>query len=246
VYNFFVDGLLIDTGHSNMRKEIFSALSNLPVKQMFISHHHEDHSGNIPILKNHFNSPVYASSKCVKVMKNPPKISFAQWLTWGDRKPNFALEAKDDFIKTPKYHFEIIPIPGHASDMVCLFEKNKGWLFSADLFVNEYIKYFMRPESVSQQISSLKKILQLDFEIMFCSHNPQFKNPKIKLQKKLEFFETFYGNVARLFHKGYSIQQIFKEMKIKESWGIRIMSHGNLSTSNMIKAVIRDEESMHE
>lgn len=238
---YFVDGMLIDTGHSNMQKEVVTMLSQFPINQIFITHHHEDHTGNLAVLKNHFRCPTYASSLCVEMMKQPPKISFAQWLTWGNRPPNFDLQAKDQYIETSQHYFEIIPIPGHAFDMVALFEKKEGWLFSSDLFVSEYIRYFMRAESMKGQIESIQKVLDLDFEILFCGHNPQFKNGKQKLKKKLAFFENFYGQVARLFHEGHSINSIFKEMKLKRSWGIRLLSTGELSTLNMIKSVIRDE-----
>ena len=45
VHSFFVDGLLIDTGQSNIRKEYMEAISNFHIDQVFITHHHEDHTG---------------------------------------------------------------------------------------------------------------------------------------------------------------------------------------------------------
>ena len=239
---YFIDGLLIDTGHSNMRNEVFDAISPLPVDQIFLTHHHEDHTGNLGLFQKHFNCPSYASRLCRQLMEEPPKISVAQWLIWGRAKPNFNIEVKENRLDTPQYSFELIPIPGHAVDMVALFERNEGWLFSADLFVSEYIRFFMRSESMGQQINSIKHILQLDFKVLFCSHNPQFENGKEKLAQKLDFFEDFYGNVARYHHEGYSVEAIFKAMGIKKSWGIRLLSTGELSTRNMINAVIRDEQ----
>ena len=242
---YFIDGLLVDTGHSRMRKEITQQLSSLSVDQIFITHHHEDHTGNAQVLSQQFQCPTYASSLCAEVMRKPPKISFVQWMAWGNRPANFDLRPKDHFIETKKYLFEIIPIPGHALDMVALFEKNEGWLFSSDLFVSEYIKYFMRPESMLEQIESIKKVLELDFNVMFCGHNPQFKNGKQKLKNKLRFFENFYQKVAELNQKGYSVNAIIKEMKLKRSWKTRILSTGELSTANMVKSVIRDEKTIN-
>lgn len=246
VHTYFVDGLLIDTGHSNMEVEIMKTLTKLPVNQVFITHHHEDHTGNLAPLQRYFQCPTYASSLCVEMMKNPPKISPAQWMTWGDRPANFELKVKEEYIETPNHTFQIIPIPGHAKDMVALWEKEEGWLFSADLWVYDYIRYFMRAESVGEQIESLKLVLSLDFEVLFCSHNPQFENVKPRLRNKLQFFEDFYGNVADLHHKGHSISAIHKALNIKESWQIRIASLGELSTLNMVKAVIRDEAKLVE
>jgi len=245
VHIFFVDGLLIDTAQSRMRKEVLGVIENLPVQQIFLTHHHEDHSGNLTAIQEKFSVPTYASSKCVELMKKPPSISFAQWVTWGKSKANFNITPEDKHIETARYSFELIPIPGHAEDMLGLYEQNQGWFFSADLYVNDYIKFFMRNESMAQQIISIQRVLKLDFEVLFCNHNPQLKDGKKLLQSKLNFLENFYGKVSRLYQKGYSISAIYKELKLKRSWSIRLLSHGNLSTLNMIQSVFRDEQISH-
>lgn len=239
---FFVDGLLIDTGHRNMQKEVLQALGGLKVDQIFITHHHEDHTGNVAELQAKFACPAFASAKCVELMKDPPPISFAQWLTWGARPAFPGLSETMDRLSSANYDFEVYPIPGHAEDMLCLYEREQGWLFSADLWVSDRIRYFMRPESVREQIQSIRKILELDFEVLFCSHNPQFKGGKQRLANKLQFFEDFYGKVATLYHQGMKPNQIMKTLGLKENWNIRLTSGGELSTLNMITAVIRDEQ----
>jgi len=242
VYIYYIDGLLIDTGQPKMRKEILEKLNLLQVNQIYLTHHHEDHSGNAPALQKQFNCPVYASSPCCEMMKNPPSISFAQHIFWGDRPANFDLIAKDDVIETEKYSFQIIPVPGHAVDMVALYEPKKRWLFTADLYVHHRIKYFMKSESVAQQIDSIKRILELDFDVMLCGHYPQLKNAKPLLKKKLHFFEDFYQKVAELHHQKYSPKAIFQKLQLKEKLTTKILSHGHLSTINMVKAVVRDEK----
>lgn len=239
---FFVDGLLIDTGPSRMRKEIWQAVSPLAVEQIFITHHHEDHTGNLATLQSHFACPAFASAKCVELMKAPPPISFAQWLTWGPRPAFRGLTETMDRLNTPTHSFEIYPVPGHAEDMLCLYERERGWLFSADLWVSDRIRYFMRAESVRQQIASIRKVLELDFDVLFCSHNPQFEGGKQRLVNKLQFFQEFYGKVAEQYHRGLAAKQIIQALALKENWNIRLTSGGELSTLNMVKAVIRDEQ----
>lgn len=240
---YFLDGLLIDTGHSNMSKAVFDTIAPLPVEQIFITHHHEDHTGNLAAFQTHFKCPTYADPACVELMKKPPKISFAQWSIWGNRPANFKLQAKTKILQTSNYSFELISVPGHAVDMVCLYEANRGWLFSADLWVKEYIRYFMDSESMWQQIVSIRRVLELDFDVLLCGHNPQFENGKEKLAQKLQFLEDFYGRAATLYHQDYTASAIMKKMNIKEDWATRILSTGQLSAINMVKAVIRDEES---
>ena len=242
VHVYYIDGLLIDTGQSRTSKEIIRYIGELDVRQIFVTHHHEDHSGNLHLLQKHFNCPAYASATCCELMKKPPKISFVQNVFWGNRPPNHQLIPHGESIRTDNYTFQIIPIPGHAIDMVALYEPNKKWLFSADLYVHYYINYFMENESVTQQIESIKKVLELDFEVLFCAHNPKFTGGKGLLEKKLVFFESFYAQVSELYEKGYIDQQIFKRLNFKENKYIKLFSQGNLSKMNMVKSVIRDIE----
>ncbi len=238
---YYLDGLLIDTGYRKMRTSIVEAIGQLPVEQIFISHHHEDHTGNLNFLQQHFNCRAYSSELCAQLMIRPPRISLPQKLSWGDRPGTDQLEIVGPVVETNRFELEVIPVPGHAIDMLALFEAGRGWLFSADLYLHHYIAYFIQDESMAQQIQSIQRVLQLDFDVLFCAHNPQLKNGKSKLRKKLHFLEEFYGKVAQLYHKGLSEQQILRAMSLKEKWFVRLLSGGHLSTVNMIRSVMRDE-----
>ncbi len=242
VYIYFIDGLLIDTGQRQMQKDIIETLKPLPVQQIFITHHHEDHTGNLAELQRQFDCAVLSSKLCSKMMEAPPKISFAQQLVWGDRPAYKGFEIQESSIAINQFKFEIIPIPGHAADMVALYEPNKKWLFSADLFINTYIAYFLENESIVDQINSIKTVLKLDFEVMFCAHKPILENGKGKLHKKLNFLLDFYEQVAELHQKGFAPKQIFKKLQLQEDWFTRLLSGGALSKMNMVKSAIRDFE----
>ncbi len=240
-YIYFVDGLLIDTGQSHAKKEILRTVAELNVGQLFITHHHEDHSGNIEAIKAKFGCSVSASALCCEIMKDPPPISFAQKLVWGSRPSNCDLvPIVSDYLETPNHRFTIIPIPGHASDMVALYEPEEKWLFSADLYINSYIGYFLDNESIVQQIESIKKVLKLDFRVMFCSHSPQLENGRKKLEEKLQFLEGFNHSVVDLYEKGFNEKEIFKALKLKENQFVYLLSGKHLSKRNMVRSAIRD------
>lgn len=239
---YFIDGLLIDSGQARARKSIFQNCLSLKVKQLFITHHHEDHSGNIAPMVQQFNCKTYASQACVNIMKKPPPLSFVQKLSWGNRPAYTNLIPLEKELKTEHYTFQLIPIPGHAPDMVALYEADQKWLFSADLFIHPYIGYFLENESILQQIKSIKKILRLDFKVMLCSHNPQFEKPKEALTQKLHFLENFYGQVIQHYEKGINENQIFKLLQLKENHFVKLLSNGKLSKINMLKSAIRDYE----
>ena len=237
---FFVDGLLIDTGQRNMSRSVMKTISSLEVKQIYLTHHHEDHTGNISVLQRRFNCGVYASTKCCELMTNPPPISLAQRMVWGNRPAYHHLIPIIDLLRTPKHTFQLIPIPGHAEDMVALYEPDKKWLFSGDLFINSYIGYCLQNERIMQQITSIRRVLTLPFETMFCSHNLATTEGRSWLEKKLSYLEKFYQDVARLYQKGYSPKEIFNRLDLKEHGGIHLLSHGMLSKMNMVRSVIRD------
>lgn len=240
---YFVDGMLIDTGHTRMRRTIVRILSQLPVKHIFLTHYHEDHSGNLHPLVKHFQCPVYASARTAEIMKAPPAISPAQAISWGNRPAFEDIIPIENEIQTLNHTFQIIPIPGHAPDMVALYEPNKKWLFSADLYVHHYIRYFLSDESMLQQIQSINRILHLDFDVLLCSHAPQFKGGKQLLQKKLHFFEQFFSDVQGLYQQGYSAEEIGRQMRLKENKILTILSRGSLTPMNMVRSVIRDLQS---
>ena len=194
-----------------MRNQVKEQTRNLPVKQVFITHYHEDHTGNIEELREQHGCNVFASELCCEIMKDPPRISFLQRQVWGDRDPDQHLISKSGFIETNNYRFEIIPVPGHAADMVALYERSKGWLFSADVYVNARIDYMLEEESIGEQIQSIKKILKLDFEQMFCCHKPRLENGRDFLQKKLEFSRTVLWRSLIPAHAGmFNSRDFFK------------------------------------
>ncbi|MBL4648687.1 MAG: MBL fold metallo-hydrolase [Aureispira sp.] len=239
---FFVDGLLIDTGHSKVQKSALRTLGKLEVEQIVLTHHHEDHTGNLQALKQLKDCPVYAHQTCARLMESPPPVCFLERKTWGVNTAVQGIIPIDKTIETEQYKFHIINTPGHSEDHICLYEANQGWLFSGDLYVHHYIRYFMATESVTQQIESLKKVLELDVQRYFCSHSFSEDLFQERFGRKLKFLEDFYGNVVQLHQKGLGPTKIMKELRMKEKWMIRLLSGGWLSGLNMVHSAIRDTE----
>lgn len=155
---YFIDGLLIDAGQSRMKDSVLSELKDYQIDKIFLSHHHEDHTGNVESIRSMANCKVYGSKLCSDMMKDPPGISPAQKMVWGDRDSVDYIEPVADYIDTPNYRFELIPIPGHAPDMVALYERSKRWLFSSDLYVSSYIGYMLPDENLMEQIESIDRV----------------------------------------------------------------------------------------
>ena len=243
VHSFFIDGLLIDTGPPKLGKELLQWLEKKALNQVFITHHHEDHSGNVNPISTQFKVPIYGSSRCSELVQGKVATSLPQRIFWGT--PVFTdrvMAYEKTVLRSAKHSFELIPIPGHSIDQVALFEPHQGWLFSADAFVSPKIKYFMQKESMLQQIASLAKIIALDFDLLLCCHNPIKKGGKALLEQKKAYLEDYYSAVVYYHQKGQSPRQILHSIGAKERWLQSFFSAGNMCALNMVKAVIRDEQ----
>lgn len=237
VFMYVVDELIIDTAQHHMAKAALELLSEKRLNCIVLTHHHEDHSGNAAMIGRQHAIPVMAHPLAVEKLRLSFPILPYQRLVWGKAPPVTATPLAD-VVETHRYTFTPVHTPGHSKDHIVLFEKQQGWLFSGDLYLGERIKFFRSDEDICDQIASLKKLTNLDFDILFCGHNPRLKNGKHKIRKKLQFLEDVYGNVRKLAEKGYSEKAVIKALDPKNDRGIKWLTMGNVSFANMIRSAL--------
>jgi len=241
VYAFIIDDLLIDTAQRFNRENVLKVALEHQIKKIAITHHHEDHTGNVGYLMQTLQADAYAHPICVKILKRGYKMSpLSKMISGSVDKALLHPISEGEQIDTKNYTILPIYTPGHCDDHYCYYEKNKGWLFSGDLYVADKIKYFVSNESVYTQIESIKKLLTLDFDSLFCSHNPKVENGKIRLNNKLQFFEDFVGKVEQHYQQGKRSKEILALMNMKENYYYKVITAGSFTSENMIKSVIRD------
>ncbi len=234
---------IIDSGQSNSRDNVKRAfLNDQPIKNIFLTHHHEDHTGNAAYLKHKTNATVHAHSICAKMMTEGFTVSpLGRVISGNVRKTN--VQSIDDLqiFDIGDYKIQAIHTPGHTDDHMAYYEMNRGWLFSGDLYVADRIKYFESNENIKAQIASLKKLVQLDFDTLFCSHNPKVEGGKKRLERKLELFESFYNEVLHLNQKGMDSNEILIALGRKENLFYKFMTVGHFTAVNMVKSVLKAE-----
>jgi len=157
---------------------------------------------------------------------------------WG-ASPPLSMQPLPELVESDTIVLQPIHTPGHSKDHVVFFEEKNGWLFSGDLFLAERIKYFRSDEHMKEQIDSLKKITALEFESLFCAHNPKPLEGKKRLSNKLQFLEDLYGRIQTLWEKGFSVDEITKTIGLKETLMIKLICMGNVSMKNMIRSAIK-------
>lgn len=243
VYCYVVGDIMIDTAQSHMQKEIVHIAIKHNVKHIYLTHYHEDHSGNANTIKQALNADVYGHTMTIKKMATSLKILPYQKYMWGNAT-TVNLKQNPDKIET--IMGELIPIytPGHSHDHNCYLIENAGVLFSGDLYLGDKIKYFRADENIGLQIDSLKKILSLDFRTLLCSHSPKRNNGKQHIRRKLDFIENLYGNIIFLWSKGMSEKEIFVSLNLKEDYFAKIICFGDVSLFNGVKSAIRHYKSI--
>lgn len=240
VYLYILDGLVIDTGQRNMQKVVGDLLGDKKLHRILLTHHHEDHSGNAAAICGQHQITACGHLLTVQKMATGFKILPYQRFIWG-RSEKCRLLPLDPVVESDRYHLVPIHTPGHSKDHMVFWEKNYGWLFSGDLYLGQKIKFFRSDENIGEQINSLKMILELDFDAVFCAHNPCMQNGKSQLNQKLQFLEDIVGQVQQLKAAGISQKAIYRQIDPGIDKWVRLMTMGNVSFGNMLRSAYRSD-----
>lgn len=238
VYFYLIDDTLIDTGQPLMRSYFVDLIKSLDISQILLTHFHEDHSGNAAVAKKMKDLPVYGHPITAAKLEQGFSILPYQYAMWGKAKP-VQIVPLPPAIRTSGHTLIPIHTPGHSKDHTVFLESNEGWLFSGDLFLAPEIKYFRADECFVDSVKSLYKVLELDFQTLFCSHRPTLINGKAMILRKLDYFQNLFGEISIFMDKGYSDSDIVRYYHKREVSSVKISTCGNVSLINMIKQIIR-------
>ena len=237
VHMYVVDGMVIDTALANMRDEVIKILNDHAVERILLTHYHEDHSGNAAVIHSKYSADVLGHRLTAEKMNGELKIRPYQHLVWG-KAGQVKVAPLPERIDTGHCCFIPVHTPGHSKDHTVYLETRNGWLFSGDLYLGDRIKYFRSDENFSNQVDSLKTVLTLDFNALFCGHHPIPKNGKARLTAKLVFLEDFYGKVRDLNQKGLSESEIISRLDLKQDRLVKWVTMGNACFANMVRSVL--------
>lgn len=240
VYAFRFGNVLIDSAQHNSRANVRTALAGKYPEMIFVTHHHEDHTGNLAWIVKESGAVAMAHALAARKLTRGFTVSPLGRLISGsvEKVPVKAIETGRP-VQAGKY--EVIPVhtPGHTNDHMVYYVPSEGWLFSGDMYVADRIKYFESTEDIGLQMESLHKMVALDFDMLLCSHNPKIHDGKKRLIRKLDLMENFYGEVLRLYNQGMTDTEILKALGRKENYFYKFMTAGQFTSVNMVRSAIR-------
>jgi len=233
---YIVDGVLIDTGSGNTLRKLKNLVKDQKITSVAITHVHEDHTGAASWIKENLKIPVYLQSDSIAEAAVKTSIPLYRRLVWGNRD-GFAADPMPSAIDAGRYRLDVIESPGHHKNHVIFHEKKMGWLFSGDLYISRRQLTAFKDENINDAINSIRKILELDFDTIFCGHSGIHKNGKERFKAKLDFFLQIQEQVHLQKINGLTLEEIDRNLFPAGNLWTKI-SGGEWSSMNIIKTVL--------
>jgi len=235
---YLVDGLLIDSGPPNLARDVRTLVGELAVRQCVTTHHHEDHSGNHGVLARELRITPLAHASAISRLAEPERHpQLYRRVAWGAR-PAAQVTPLADRLDTPHFRFDVIHTPGHAVDHVALFEPERRWLFSGDLYLAPKLRYLRADEDVYAMMDSLRRVLALAPDVLFCQHRGRVDHGRELLRQKLEFLVELGGRIHALHERGWSDGAIARSLPGSDVlW--RAWTAGDFSKRHFVTAFLR-------
>lgn len=235
---YYLDGLLVDTGPPATSRELDRLLNQMDVRDVVLSHAHEDHTGANRLLQVRGLTPL-AHPLALDVLAHPPSQRPYQRITWGRQAASTAKPIGEE-IATRDFHFRIVPTPGHSPDHISFFEDRTGWLFTGDLYLSSRTKVLRADENPHQTIASLRAVLGLPVTTVFCASGKIVEDGRAALQRKLDFMERLRDEARALRARGVDARHIRISLLGRDArWPL--ITGGHYSKQNLIDALLRPE-----
>ena len=185
---------VIDPADSNSILD-FVSKKNLILEDIFITHHHKDHTSGVKGLLNAFPE--------VNIHSPSAQIENTRFVLRDQDEVNSCLNT-----------FKIIKTPGHTLDHIIFYDENNGVLFCGDtLFRLGCGRVF--EGTFSEMFNSLQKINELDKNtIIYCGHEYTLNNLHFveKILNKEEVYLTVRNKINNdLDNTGKSIPFLLED-----------------------------------
>lgn len=240
---YLIDDLLIDSGCAYSAPELLAYLSDKPLTRLVNTHTHEDHIGANGLLQqSHPGLEILAHPLALFVLSTPrdrQPVQPYRKLMWGWPLPSHGKQlADEEEICTETFIFQVIYTPGHSSDHICLYESERGWLFSGDLFVGGREHAMSAEADIWGVIRSLKKIANLPLSKLFPGSAHVRENPVTEIRAKISYLEEMGEKVLKLHRKGWSVSAIAQAM-FGGAMFIEAFTLGHFSRRNLVRSYLR-------
>ena len=147
------------------------------VREILITHHHQDHIGGADHLSKRLNVPVAAHKLTAEKISD--RVTVDRYIEDGE-----VIELSGD----PGWRIEALLTPGHTRGHLCFYEQKTGALLSGDLIVGIGTVVIDPPDgNMLQYFDSLKRVRTLPkLSALFGAHGPSIGSAVNKIDEYLQ------------------------------------------------------------
>ncbi|MDQ7793943.1 MAG: MBL fold metallo-hydrolase [bacterium] len=233
---YLVGDLLIDTGCPRTARQLEQALEDLPVRQVALTHHHEDHVGGLARIQAGAPIPAYAHPLALGRILDPPRrLAFYREVVWGVPAAARASPLPDELAAGP-YRLRVLHTPGHCPDHVAFYEPREGWLFTGDLFLGERVKQLRPRENVEATMQSLRRLPGSDYTI-FCGGGRVVEDGPAAVARKLAYWEGLGEQARALAAEGWKVDAITTRLLGREGF-LWLATGGDSAKRHLIRSFL--------
>ncbi|MCP3921864.1 MAG: MBL fold metallo-hydrolase [Desulfobacterales bacterium] len=239
VHSFLVNDIIIDTGTPYTEKEFLTAVKKKKISAIINTHYHEDHIGNNSAIQKKHNAKIYAHKDSIPFISTPEKnrLRFYQKFVWKLPDKSNAIPIANN-VETDDFNLKVIEAKGHSKGSIYLYEKNKKWLFTGDMFCGIKNIYLRSDENFNEILKSLEMISELEIDTVFCGLKGVIPHGNIVIKRKIVFMKDLQKRTMDLLNKGFSPKKIKRKLLGFEDIMFYI-STGHFSKQNLINSIIK-------
>ncbi len=229
-----VAGLMVDSGCAHALPEVLAAVPAGSVRTIVNTHSHEDHVGCNHWLQQRDGATIYAHPLALPVLRDPRlrgPLHLYRQVMWGSPLPA-AGRPVPEVLETALGRFRVLPTPGHSPDHVVLFQEERGWVFTGDLFVGGEDRASRQDANGADLIASLERVQALHPTRIYPGSGHMRTNPAAELVRKIEYLKELREAIVRLRSAGRSVgairRKLFPKPMVMEALTLADFSGGNL------------------
>ena len=228
---YVLRGLLVDTGFPRVGPELGAALDAVRPRGAIVTHWHEDHAGNVPMLAAR-GLPLRMDPACEATLRVRPRIRLYRHLVWG-QTPRLVAPLRE----LDPAPLELIALPGHSPDHVVVWDAERRILVSGDLFLGVKVRIAHRSEQPRRLLRSLRTAAALEPRLMLDAHRGPLRDAVSRLNAKIAWLDETIQQIAERAALGEQPRAIARRVLGREA-GVGYVSRGEYSTVAFVRAVL--------
>ena len=221
---------LIDTGFPAVGREFAAFIDAAHPRAVILTHHHEDHAGNVELLARG-GMPIAAADLTLELLRASNHIGLYRRVVWG--RPPALTSPVTRFAPSA---LRLVPAPGHSIDHHVVWDAERETVFSGDLFLGVKVRVAHESENVRTLAATLRAVANLRPVRLFDSHRGLVTSPVSQLLAKADWLDETIAAIDREIAAGRPDRLISDAVLGREDFTY-YATQGSIGRINFVRSV---------